>query len=242
MRATSTSCRRSPRRRNDAFVLLAASRASPSSLARGSGTSRRTLCPRRLACGRRTLARRTTPRARARLLGERTRRCGTVPFALERASHRTRPRARHLPPRPTSLGQVALGLCARTRRRALLCRQLHAGPAGLRQADRNGLLRRAGAVLALPDVVHFLPHELACLRRWRLAFAGVLMRASQRLLFRHDLVSVVWYERRAPHLADQRAAEPVRRPLARTQIAMSKTGGTPWQRSSSVRQSSVSSC
>src|SRR5262245_42566939 len=43
--------------------------------------------------------------------------------------------------------------------------------ARLRQPDRNRLLRQTRAVFALADVMHFLAHEFAGLRRWRFARA-----------------------------------------------------------------------
>src|SRR5262249_6537747 len=60
-----------------------------------------------------------------------------------------------------------------------------AGPARLRQPDRDRLPGGTGPVLAIPDVVHLLADELAGLRRRRLALGFVLPRALQRLLVGH---------------------------------------------------------
>ena len=65
--------------------------------------------------------------------------------------------------------------------------QLHAGTAGLRQADSDGLLGRSRAVLAFADMVHFLAYEFACLGARRLAFALVLLGAFERFLVGHVL-------------------------------------------------------
>src|SRR5207253_3991521 len=64
-------------------------------------------------------------------------------------------------------------------------REIAAGAARLRQSDRNGLLGRAGAVLALPDVFHFLAHKFTRLRAGCLALALVFPSALYRLPFRH---------------------------------------------------------
>src|SRR5262245_4202593 len=64
-------------------------------------------------------------------------------------------------------------------------RQLHPGAPRLREADRDRLLGRARAVLALADMVDLLAHELAGLGARRLALAGVLAGALDGSFFRH---------------------------------------------------------
>src|SRR5438132_12255828 len=63
-------------------------------------------------------------------------------------------------------------------------REIDAGPARLRQPDRNGLLGRAGAVLALPDMFHFLAHKFTRLSAGCLALALVFLSALDCLPFR----------------------------------------------------------
>jgi len=63
--------------------------------------------------------------------------------------------------------------------------QIDTGTPRLRQADRDGLLGRASAVLALADVVHFLVDEFAGLCARRLAFALVAPGALDGLSFWH---------------------------------------------------------
>src|SRR5207302_9950272 len=87
--------------------------------------------------------------------------------------------------------QVALG-CApgRLLRLAFLGRrQVDARTARLRQADRDRLRGRAGAMLALADVLDLLAHELAGLRAGRLALALVALRAFDGFLFGHRAAS-----------------------------------------------------
>ncbi len=64
-------------------------------------------------------------------------------------------------------------------------RQLHAGAPRLGQPDRDRLLGRPRAMLALADVVDLLAHELARLGARRFAFAGVPAGALNGSLFRH---------------------------------------------------------
>src|SRR5579862_2322027 len=76
--------------------------------------------------------------------------------------------------------QIAFGFAPRLIGSAPRRRRLEgdARASGLGQPDRDRLLRRAGAVLAFADVVHFLADELACLRRWRFTLALVAPRPS----------------------------------------------------------------
>src|SRR5207244_1625659 len=92
-----------------------------------------------------------------------------------------------LPARP----QIAPRPPARAgRRRSRAGRwQLDARPPRFRQADGDRLLRRARAVLALADMVDLLAHELARLRRGRLALRRILPGAPDRLLVGHGIAS-----------------------------------------------------
>src|SRR5262249_52683910 len=85
-----------------------------------------------------------------------------------------RPRARlRSPPPPGGAGGPGAG------------RQLHPRSARLGQPDRDRLLGRPRAVLALPDVPDLLVYELAGLRARRLALFGILLSALGDLLLRH---------------------------------------------------------
>ena len=68
---------------------------------------------------------------------------------------------------------------------ALRWRQLYSGPTGLGEANGDGLLWRAGAVLAFPNVIHFFAHKLARLSRRRFAFALVFARSFDCFFFWH---------------------------------------------------------
>lgn len=157
---------------------------------RAAGTALRM---RRLARGRRTIARRAAPRCGVRVLRERPVRGRGVPFPFERMLHRRGAARRRPPLRPRlRLGEVALRLLSRARRRlALFWRwELHTSASRLGEANRDGLLRRSGAVLTVADVLHLLAHELTGLRARRLPFALVLARAFDRFSFRHHLLPV----------------------------------------------------
>ena len=65
--------------------------------------------------------------------------------------------------------------------------ELYARAPGLRQADRNGLLRRRSTMFSLADMVHLLPHKFARLRAGRLAFACIFPGSLESLFFRHGL-------------------------------------------------------
>lgn len=64
-------------------------------------------------------------------------------------------------------------------------RQFDAGAPRFGKADCNGLLRRAGAMLAFPDVIHLFAYEFSSLRTGRLAFARIFLGSFDSLLFRH---------------------------------------------------------
>src|SRR5207253_8249805 len=59
-------------------------------------------------------------------------------------------------------------------------RQVHSRAPGLAEPDRDGLLRRPRAVLALADVVDLFVDELARLRRRALALTLVASRSEER--------------------------------------------------------------
>src|SRR5512134_1462756 len=114
------------------------------------------------------------------------------PFVLEGLGGCTRSSAR--------LGGASLfrpigGRCAAPgllRRRSLRRRrELHACAPRLRQADGDRLFRRARPVLALPDVLDFLAHELTGLRAWRLAFTLGLLGSLNGFLLWHSNLQVV---------------------------------------------------
>src|SRR6185312_7987670 len=107
------------------------------------------------------------------------------PCALPVATHGARPGARRLPTALPTLGQVALRLLLRALRGPLARRQLHAGAARLRESDGDRLLGGPCAVFALAHVLHLFANELAGLRRRRLAFPRIFVRALDRFFVRH---------------------------------------------------------
>src|SRR5262249_61190217 len=64
-------------------------------------------------------------------------------------------------------------------------RQVAAGPPRFGQTDRDRLLRRSCAVLALAHVMDFLAHELTGLRARTLAFTAVASGTLERSLLWH---------------------------------------------------------
>src|SRR6188474_1313767 len=78
---------------------------------------------------------------------------------------------------------AALGVRRRACRRFA---QLDAGPARLRQPDRDRLLRRSRAVLALADMMDLFADELAGLRGRCFPLTFVAPRAFQRFLLWHQ--------------------------------------------------------
>jgi hypothetical protein len=91
---------------------------------------------------------------------------------------------RSLTPCPAGGSRTPFRAALGARRRSW---QLHTRASSLGETDRDGLLRRGCAVLALADVVHLLANELTCLRTRRLALTLVATRTPQRFLFRHLL-------------------------------------------------------
>jgi len=71
---------------------------------------------------------------------------------------------------------LRLASCGGEGRALFWRRQLHTRAPRLQQADRDRLLRVAGAVLAFADVVHLFADEFARLRERRLPFARVASR------------------------------------------------------------------
>src|SRR5207247_7123819 len=98
---------------------------------------------------------------------------------LQRPDNRARALLRHARFAVLTLFVSALGAAPGLFRYGSLLRrrQIDACAARLRQSDRNRLLGRAGAVLALPDVFNFLAHKLARLRAGCLVFALVFTSA-----------------------------------------------------------------
>jgi hypothetical protein len=73
---------------------------------------------------------------------------------------------------------------------ALGGRQRNTGAAGLRQSDRDGLLRRLSAMLTLANVMHLFTHKFACLRAGRLSFFFIVTRAFDNFFFWHVDLSI----------------------------------------------------
>src|SRR5215831_132672 len=131
--------------------------------------------------------RRPTPsRGGLRLSRERAVRGGFASLAPQGCARRTRAPARRGAP-ARGLLPILSRLPARARRRGPRLRrpQRDAGAARLREADRDRLLGRARAVLALADVVHLLADELTRLRARGLALPAVALRPFDGLLLRH---------------------------------------------------------
>ena len=126
--------------------------------------------------------------AGVRVARERLARCGLMSFTLQSAAGSARSLRRSSSAmRFAALGRIALSLltgsfrCLAFSGRA----QLDSRTPRFRQADRDGLLSRASAMLALPDVVHFFANELSRLSAGRLAFPRILPGALHRFRFRH---------------------------------------------------------
>src|SRR5687768_607580 len=87
---------------------------------------------------------------------------------------------------------ITFGVLARFRRRSAAPRrrQLHSSTASFGQADRNRLLRGTRAMFAFANVMDFLAHEFARLRRRRLSFRLVPACSSKRFFFWHRTPSL----------------------------------------------------
>jgi hypothetical protein len=129
---------------------------------------------------------RSPARGGLRLAGEGRPRRGAPSLALQRALHGARASRRRSFPRAIRGARrrrgAALGAGLRARGRFA---ELHARTTRLREPDRDRLLRRSRAVLALANVMDLLTHELAGLSRRRLSFTLVLTSPPQRFFFRH---------------------------------------------------------
>jgi hypothetical protein len=137
-------------------------------------------------CG--TVAGAALPGGGVRVPRERKMRRRGAAFALQRAERRALAFPRRLPMLHGG-GTIGTRLAPRGRRGRAGCRQLHPGASRFRQADRNGLLGRPGAMLALADVFHFLAYEFAGLCAGRFSLALVARDASHRGCFRHVICS-----------------------------------------------------
>src|SRR5439155_24867637 len=118
----------------------------------------------------------------ARLARKRAVRGGAMPFAAQGAERGSAPGARcraavDLRGRSTPAGPLAFR------------RQVHAGAAGFRQADGDRLLRRAGAVSSLADVLDLLADEFARDGAGGLTGARFSPRALEGAFFGHEKVS-----------------------------------------------------
>src|SRR6058998_681051 len=82
---------------------------------------------------------------------------------------------------------MTLAFCRLASRSSSLWRRwkLHASATSLRQADRDGLLRRASAVLAFAYVVKLFANKFTGLRGWRFAFLCIFTSTFYGLFFRH---------------------------------------------------------
>jgi hypothetical protein len=79
----------------------------------------------------------------------------------------------------------AMGSPSPATRASLTRGDLDASPPRLREPDRDRLLRRAGAVLSAPDMVHLFPDILARLGGGRFSLSAVPLRSSLRFAFGH---------------------------------------------------------
>src|ERR1700685_1402589 len=67
--------------------------------------------------------------------------------------------------------------------------QFHPRAPGFGKTDCDGLLRRTGAMLAFPNMVHLFAYDLAGLRAGRFRFPRILTRTSHGLFFGHSINS-----------------------------------------------------
>src|SRR5262249_35395429 len=113
---------------------------------------------------------------------------GPMRFATQRPGDRTPASRRRSSRLTTMLTDVVRALRgrARTGRHATFRRtQRHAGASRLRQPDRDGLLRRARAVLPLANVMHLFANELARCGGWLAAATQVSFRSAHGVAIRH---------------------------------------------------------
>jgi hypothetical protein len=70
--------------------------------------------------------------------------------------------------------------------RAFLWRgKIHARPPGFRESNSDRLLWGSRSMLTLPNVLHLLAYEFACLRGWSFPFRLIPLRPLNRFLFWH---------------------------------------------------------
>src|SRR5579872_6539755 len=171
-----------------AAIELAAAASGAGGLACSGGTAGGSLGPRSLAGGARPLGPAATLGRPLGLPGERFMRGRASRLALQHARDRAR-HARAATRLPLALPDLISipGAFARARLRLALLRRpkRHACAARLRKADRDRLLRRARAMLALANLVDLFPDELACLRARRLPFSPVASRFLDGFFLRH---------------------------------------------------------
>jgi hypothetical protein len=157
----------------------------PASAARGPARARRT------SGGLRSRPLRPAARSRAGLPREGGSRRGAMRFALQRPRHRACPPTRWFSPArrgPSVLGRLPARPFARLSFAGR--RQCDPGAPGLRQADRDRLLRGSGAVLSVPYVLDFLAHELPGLCGRSLSAAAILPGARDRAFVGHRLLQM----------------------------------------------------
>lgn len=112
-------------------------------------------------------------------------------LAFQSAGARAPPLGRR-PPLAPPLADLQVSFCRMLRTRARLARfrrrERHASAPRLREPDRDRLLARARTMLALPDVIHLLAHELASGSARALALLQIPLRSLHGLLFRHHVL------------------------------------------------------
>jgi hypothetical protein len=128
-----------------------------------------------LCCGM-AGSRRSTPRSSPCLTRQRLARSSRTTFTLQRAGNRAgATRCRALRSAPCGSRGVRRATLRPGRRTCWRRWQLYPRTSCLRQADGNGLLRRARAVLPFANMVYLLANEFAGLRGGRLAGSLILM-------------------------------------------------------------------
>jgi hypothetical protein len=111
-----------------------------------------------------------------------------MPFPFQSPAGGTRTTGRRFPTGP-GLAKVAGRLGTGTRGGTAFFRnpELDAGTTRFGEPDRDGLLRRASAVLPFTDVVHFFSDKFSRLGAGGLAFTSIFASAFQGSFFRHEL-------------------------------------------------------
>src|SRR5262249_35933934 len=143
-------------------------RPRPRRLLGGPRANRGTLGPHRLASRRRAIRCAAPACGVAPLARQRLARCAAARLALEDVLHRpryARPPLRLAPALPGLIGVLRALACAALGRAPTRRRQVDAGAARLGQADRDRLLGRSRAMLAVANLVDLGAHEFARLGR-----------------------------------------------------------------------------